>query len=157
MLVAQVAWRALASSEDLRALEMRILARIAQQAPRGSDEESVDRVMFEEFGIKESFEDRVMSLVSQAESKLQDLCELEGHILTQLARAKTSEVTGQHLEAALHGFRAELEPFLAQQSAAMSALALRQAAQEDVAAAQLERCAALEEAQHVDLDCHRQT
>ena len=34
----------------------------------------------------------------------------------------------------------------------MSALALRQAAQEDVAAAQLERCAALEEAQHVDLD-----
>ena len=36
------------------------------------------------------------------------------------------------------------------------ALALRQAAQEDVAAAQLERCAALEEAQNVDLDCHRQ-
>ena len=30
-------------------------------------------------------------------------------------------------------------------------------AQEDVVAAQLERCAALEEAQHVDLDCHRQT
>ena len=38
----------------------------------------------------------------------------------------------------------------------MSALARRQAAQEDVAAARLVRCAALEEAQHVDFDCHHQ-
>ena len=57
----------------------------------------------------------------------------------------------QEHSAVLHGFRAELEAQLAQQFAAVSALALRLAAQEDLtedlaevlAAAQLERCAAL--------------
>ena len=72
-------------------------------------------------------------------------------------RAELASHSGEHKEhiaghleshrqehsAVLHGFRAELEAQLAQQFAAVSALALRQAAQEDFAAAQLERCAAL--------------
>ena len=50
----------------------------------------------------------------------------------------------QETAAVLHGFRDELEAQLTVQLAALSALTLRQAAQESAAAAQLERCAALE-------------
>ena len=50
----------------------------------------------------------------------------------------------QETAAVLHGFRDELEAQLPVQLAALSALALRQAAQESAAAAQLERRAALE-------------
>ena len=91
-------------------------AKCSPQVKLSVDGAAVAFDMFEEFGIRDSVEgeSRVLSLMSQA------------------------------VEAALQGFRAELEPLLAQQSAAMSALALRQASLEDAAAAQLERCAALE-------------
>ena len=125
------------------------------EIPLGAVSEIVTRLLEQQLALQEAAARKLEARILEQVESIARRVETRLELLTQNSpfRAELASQSGEHKEffaghleshrqehsAALHGVRAELEAQLAQQFAAVSALALRQAAQEDVAAAQLER------------------